>query len=83
MSRIGIVGVGGIGGGVAERLLSSGPLRSLRATTKTREALEKSAFRVSQENRYLHQEDVLAMKRDEWLAKRQPEKWVNEMFRDN
>lgn len=74
----------GQAGGTIAALAATGnmPLRSLDVAA-VREVLKKGAFRVSQEDRFLHQDDVLAMKREEWAAKRQPKRWANPGLRDN
>ena len=46
-----------------------------------RAVLKTAGFRVSQEDRFRHQDDVLAMKREEWAAKRQPKRWANPALR--
>ncbi|WP_281070735.1 FAD-dependent oxidoreductase [Oceaniglobus trochenteri] len=60
--------------------LKQQPLRDLDVT-EVRDVLKKGEFRVSQENRYLHQDDVIGLKRETWLANRKPKKWANEMFK--
>ncbi len=68
----------GQAGGTAAALaaLADVPLREV-PISKIRDALKAAAFRVSQEDRFAHQDDVLAMKRDDWRKNRKPKKWAS------
>lgn len=72
----------GQAGGTAAALaaLDNVPLRQL-SIDRIRTALKKSGFRVGQEDRYEHQEQVLGMSKADWLKIRKPKRWANDMFR--